>query len=258
MSDAGSPPPRVRRVSIRFPMSATWKVGASIVLAAPVLVGCSPSSPVAVGHEQFRFTCCANSEALTHAWHPGQLITLQWSAESAGMTADDAQLPITLTATFTGPYASVAALKAGGTHAATLLAAPIRVTDRTSGGAVSTIALPLDLAAGWYDLVTTIRSARSSTGGATVIQVTRLNAWRGPTFVRVSQVHNCPVDSEVRAAARAGRRPSRLAGAWSASSGSARCTQRSRNDEHPRHSVASKEGTMARRSTGHRVGSRIP
>jgi hypothetical protein len=148
-----------------------------IALVASVVVGCSASSPtVAVSYEQFQFTCCANSEALRHAWHPGQDITLQWSAESAGMTADDSHHPITLTAIFTGPYASVAALKTGGTHSETLLASPIRVTDRTSSSAVSMIALPLDLAAGWYNLVTTIKSARGSTGGATVIQVTRLSS----------------------------------------------------------------------------------
>jgi hypothetical protein len=158
-------------------MRVTLKVAALNALVASVLVGCSPSSPtVAVAYAQFRFTCCANSEALTHAWHPGQVITLHWSAESAGMTADDAQHPVTLTALFTGPYASVAALKAGGTHSETLLASPIRVTDRTSGSAVSTIALPLDLAAGWYNLITTIKSTGSSTGGATVVQVTRLNS----------------------------------------------------------------------------------
>jgi hypothetical protein len=92
------------------------------------------------------------------------------------MTADDSHHPITLTAIFTGPYASVAALKTGGTHSETLLASPIRVTDRTSSSAVSMIALPLDLAAGWYNLVTTIKSAGGSTGGATVIQVTRLSS----------------------------------------------------------------------------------
>ena len=156
-------------------MRVTWKVAATIGMVASVLVGCSPSSPtVAVGYEQFRFTCCANSEALTHAWHPGQSITLHWSAESAGMTADDTHHPITLTAVFTGPYANVAALKADGTPSETLRASPLVVTDRTSGSAVSTIALPLDLAAGWYNLATTIKSAGGSTGSATVIQVTRV------------------------------------------------------------------------------------
>jgi hypothetical protein len=158
-------------------MRFTWNFAALIALVASVVVGCSPSNPtVAAGYEQFRFTCCTDSAALTNAWHPGQVITLQWSAESAGMTADDSRHPITLTAIFTGPYASVAALKTGDTHSVTLSASPIRVTDRTSGSAVSTIALPLDLAAGWYNLVTTIKSAGGSTAGATVIQVTRLGS----------------------------------------------------------------------------------
>jgi hypothetical protein len=154
------------------PMRVTWKVAALSALGASVLVGCSPSSPtVAVGYQQFRFTCCANSEAL-NLWHPGQVITLDWSTENAGTTADDAQHPITLMATVTGPYVSPAALKVGGAHLKTLPASPIRVTDRTSGSVVSTIVLPLDLAAGWYNVVTTIKSAGGSTGGATIIQVT--------------------------------------------------------------------------------------
>ena len=158
-------------------MRVTWKVAAGIALVAPVVAGCSASSPsVVVSYEQFQFTCCANSEALTHAWHPGQVVTLQWSAESAGMTPDDSHHPITLTAILSGPYATVAALKTGGTHSETLLASPQRVTDRTSSNAVSTILLPLDMAVGWYNLVTTVASVGGSTAGATVIHVTRLSS----------------------------------------------------------------------------------
>lgn len=159
-----------------FPMRVTRKVAAVIALAASMVAGCTSSPTVAVRYAQFRFTCCADSEALTQAWHPGQVITLRWSAESAGTTAADVQHPITLSAIVTGPYPSVAALKAGGTHPETLLASPVRVTDRTSGGAVSTIALPLDLSAGWYNLVTTIKFSGGSTGGSTVIQVAPLSS----------------------------------------------------------------------------------
>jgi hypothetical protein len=158
-------------------MRINWKVATTTLVASILVLGCSsPSSTIAVGYEQFRFTCCADYEALLHAWHPGQVITLQWTAESAGTTSDDTQHPVTLTAHFDGPYASVAALKAGGTHSETLLASPIRVTDRTSGSRVSTIALPLDLAAGWYNLVTSIKSASGSDSGATVLQVSRLSS----------------------------------------------------------------------------------
>ena len=157
-------------------MRVTWKVAVTIALSASIVVACSSSPTVAVRYAQFQFTCCANAEALTHAWHPGQVVTLQWSAESAGMSAADVQHPITLSAIFTGPYANVVALKAGGTHSETLLASPIQVTDRTSVGAVSTIALPLDLAAGWYNLITTEKSSGGSTAGAMVIQVARLSS----------------------------------------------------------------------------------
>lgn len=158
-------------------MRVIWKAAAFIALPASFVVGCSPSGATgSVGYAQFQFMCCANSEALTHAWHPGQVITLQWSAESTGVTATDARNPITLSAIVTGPYTSVAALKAGGTHAQTLVAPPMRVTDRTSENAFSTIALPFDLPAGWYDLVTAIKSAGGSVGGATVIQVLPLSS----------------------------------------------------------------------------------
>ena len=71
-----------------------------------------------------------------------------------------------------GPFPSVAALKAGGTHSETLVASSLRVSDRTSVSPVSTIALPADVAAGWYNLVITIKAAGGNTGSATVIQVT--------------------------------------------------------------------------------------
>ncbi len=158
-------------------MRVTWKTAAFIALLASFVVGCSPSGPTgSVGYAQFQFMCCANSEALTQVWHPGHVITLQWSAESTGVTPNNARHPITLSAIVTGPYTSVAALKRGGAHAETLVASPLRVTDRTSGGAFSTIALPFDLPAGWYDLVTAIKSAGGSVGGATVIQVLPLSS----------------------------------------------------------------------------------
>jgi hypothetical protein len=158
-------------------MLVNWKVAATTLVAPILLMGCSsPGSTTAVSYEQFRFTCCANSEALLQIWHPGQVITVQWKAESTGMTSDNAQHPITLATRLSGPYASVVALKAGGTHSETLIASPIQATDRTPGSPVSTIALPLDLAAGWYNLVTTITSAGGSTGSASVIQVTRLTS----------------------------------------------------------------------------------
>jgi hypothetical protein len=156
-------------------MHVNWKVAAATPVAAVLLSACSSASPTnAVGYEHFRFTCCVTSD-LQQAWHPGQELTVRWIAESAGMTSDATGHPITLTAVLTGPYASVAVLKAGGPHTRTLAASPIPVTDRTSGNPVSSIALPLDLPVGWYNLAFTIKSAGGNVGSATVIQVTLLS-----------------------------------------------------------------------------------
>ncbi len=155
-------------------MRVNRKVAAAALGLSAFISGCSsPIPPTGVSYEQFRFTCCVNSTAMLRAWHPGQMMRVEWMAESAGTTADHTQHPITLTALLTGPYASAAAVKASGIHSVTLVAAPLRVTDRSAGSPVSTIALPLDLAAGWYNLATAIRSDAGTVGGSTVIQVTR-------------------------------------------------------------------------------------
>ena len=133
---------------------------------------CSSSPTNAVGYQSFRFTCCANSDVL-QAWHPGHDVTLHWIGESAGVTSDDVSHRITLTAVLTGPYVSVALLKAAGGYADTVSASPMQVTDRTPGNPVSTIGLPIDLPAGWYNLATTIRSAGGSVSSASVIKVTQ-------------------------------------------------------------------------------------
>jgi hypothetical protein len=89
------------------------------------------------------------------------------------MTSDATGVPIKLNAVLSGPYTSVATLKAGGSHARALAASPIAVTDRTPGDPVSGIVLPLDLPAGWYNLTFTIRSAGGNlVESATVVQVT--------------------------------------------------------------------------------------
>jgi len=123
-----------------------------------------------VSYEHFRFTCCAND--LQQAWHPGEGIPLQWTAVSAGRNADRMGHPITLTAVLTGPYASVAILKGGGAYTRSLAAQPLTVSDRMSGGPVSSIDLPLDLPEGWYNLDFTTNFAEGKVGGATVVQVT--------------------------------------------------------------------------------------
>jgi hypothetical protein len=125
-----------------------------------------------VSYEHFRFTCCAND--LQQAWHTSEGMPLQWIAESAGTTSDRTGHPITLTAVLTGPYASVAVLKAGGPYSRSLTAQPLTVSDRMSGDPVSSIGLPIDLPVGWYNLAFTVESSGSEVVSATAVQVTLL------------------------------------------------------------------------------------
>jgi hypothetical protein len=151
----------------------TWKAALAAPVTAVVTSACSSPTPTnTVSYQSFRFTCCASSVVL-QAWHPGHDVALHWIGESAGVTSDDAKHPITLAAVLTGPYASVALLKAGGAHADTIFASPMHVTDRTPGNPVSSIGLPIDLPAGWYNLATTIRSAGGSVSSGSVIKVTQ-------------------------------------------------------------------------------------
>jgi hypothetical protein len=127
-----------------------------------------------VSYEHFRFTCCAND--LQQTWHPGEGIPLQWIAEGAGRTSDRIGQPITLTAVLTGPYATVAVLKAGGSYTRSLAAQPLPVTDRMSGDPVGSIDLPLDLPVGWYNLAFATKSAEDKVGSDSVVQVTLLSS----------------------------------------------------------------------------------
>jgi hypothetical protein len=150
-----------------------WKAAIATPVAAVLMSACSSPSPTnAIGYASFSFTCCSSSDVL-QAWHPGREVALHWMGESAGVTSDDAKHSITLTAVLTGPYASVALLKAGGAHAYTVYASSMRVTDRTPRNPVSTIGLPIALPAGLYNLATNIRSAGGSVSSASVIKVTQ-------------------------------------------------------------------------------------
>jgi hypothetical protein len=139
--------------------------------AAVSLAGCSsPNSQSVVSYQHFRFTCCAND--LQQAWHTSEGISLQWIAKSAGTTSDRTGHPITLSAVLTGPYATVAVLKAVGPYTRSLAAQTLTVSDRMSGDPVSSIYLPIDLPVGWYNLAFTVKSAGDKVVSATVIQVT--------------------------------------------------------------------------------------
>lgn len=147
-------------------------VALAMALLAISVAGCSsPNAPPTVEHEQFSFSCCAGLDASPVA-HPGETLTFRWNVESSGVSPDSTGSAVTLTALLTGPYGSVALLKAGGVHSETISAAAIHSTTEAPGDPISTIKLPSDLPSGWYNaaFVTRFQSG-SRVSSATVIEV---------------------------------------------------------------------------------------
>jgi hypothetical protein len=151
-------------------------IGLVAALAAAVaLVACSeqPASGVYGSH---LYSCCSEVTANT-IWHPGQRLTLHWTAEPPGVTTNATPHQVTLKLGLTGPYPTVEALKQAtsqGTTPAgvrTVNAAPVTVNDRTVETPVSTLNLPADLAAGYYNLDTESISSGNSTGGGAVVMI---------------------------------------------------------------------------------------
>jgi len=148
--------------------SVALRIGSAVALLA---AGCSGSPGSSVTHQRYAYTCCSAPD-VTRAWHPGQTLTLHWTAQPAGTTSA-AAARVTLTAVITGPYRDVASLKSREPAASTLRSAPIVVGDQSGQQPESTIVLPAELQPGYYDLATRSEAASgNSAGGDSVIQVT--------------------------------------------------------------------------------------
>lgn len=143
-------------------------------LFAVWIAGCSsPGSNTSVGHEQFTFSCCTGLND-SKIWLAGETLAFHWTEESSGSRSDVTGIQVTLTAVLAGPYLSVALLKSGGAHAETIRSPAIAASSTTNSNPISTIALPADLPAGWYDVAFTADSATGNgMSSATVIQVAR-------------------------------------------------------------------------------------
>ena len=152
-------------------LRAAAALGTALVSA--LLVGsCSSTSENSVTYQRYTYTCCAATD-VTRVWHPGQTFTLHWFAEPADTTTFG-PAHVTLIVVMTGPYQDVTSLKTGHAAALTLRAKPVAESDQTSAAPVSTIALPLDLPSGYYDVAASVESGSgNSIRSDTVIQVAR-------------------------------------------------------------------------------------
>ena len=138
------------------------------VMFAVCLAGCG-STPT-VSYPRYQFMCC-DAFNPQQVWHPGQALTLSWTSAPAVQTSSAQGETVTLTATLSGPYLDADSLKSGAAATMNLKATPITASDSQPGSFTSSIALPADLQAGFYNLTTANAYAGGETSGATVIQV---------------------------------------------------------------------------------------
>jgi hypothetical protein len=146
------------------------------VVGALLLSACSAQPSSGVTYAVYRYGCCAEIGG-NDSWHPGQHLTLHWQQQAAGATSDATPHQMVLSASLTGPFASVDALKqdtSQGTKPAgarTISAVPLTLNDRTGAEPTSQLDLPADLAPGYYNLATGGSSGGQSWGGGAIIIV---------------------------------------------------------------------------------------
>jgi hypothetical protein len=144
---------------------------------AAILTACTAvASKNAIRYSAYTYSCCVEVSASEVIWHPGQRLTLHWTAQPT-TTTNASPSAVVLGLTLTGPFSTVDQLKAAisrGTKPAgvrTIDAPAVTVTDQTGGSPASELDLPSDLPAGYYNLGARTASGRSSAGGGAIIQI---------------------------------------------------------------------------------------
>ena len=141
-----------------------------------LLSACVGPAPPPVTYAVHSYGCCTEITG-NDTWHAGQRLTLHWTQQSPGTTTDANPQQVVLSASLTGPFATVDGLKQAtsqGTKPAgvrTIDAASVTVSDRDVVTPASQLNLPADLPPGYYNLATQAATAGGSSGGGAVIVV---------------------------------------------------------------------------------------
>ena len=147
----------------------------AVVLGVGFLVaGCSRQAPApGVEYARYQYSCC--QAGLPTVAYPGQVIALGWTSTAQPPTASTAATAMTLSASVTGPFPDVAALKTAMSAdippAPTVTAADVHTTDRVGGTPTSSLQLPAQAPSGFYDLRTTVASGGAALSGDRILQV---------------------------------------------------------------------------------------
>ncbi|GIJ23452.1 hypothetical protein [Micromonospora lutea] len=145
-------------------------------LVVPLLTACVTVRTETPMAPPVTYTCCETAD-IDRLYTPGQMFTLHWMVEVSGEQSTAPPRPVDLEAELTGPFSSVEELKAalesstGPAGRAVFKAETVRASGEPGYRPVSTIAIPTDAEAGFYNLTTTIVDDDHSTSGMSIVEV---------------------------------------------------------------------------------------
>jgi len=144
----------------------------STIVLSPISAGAQTSKSTRV---TFSYDCC--TELLVNAvHHPGDALALKW-IQTTNPPNNYAATTITLSASVSGPFSSVASLKSAFARShpkygvINSKAIVIRLSDQKSAHPVSMIQIPADASKGFYELTTTVKEGSTAISGGAVIRV---------------------------------------------------------------------------------------
>jgi hypothetical protein len=160
---------------------ATWLTLSSVGIYRSASIGCltlitaaacAVTSPAAAPKGP-TYSCCQTAD-IQREYRPGETLAIHWIVVPGEAGAGTQSQQLELNASLAGPFGKVDELKADDAARAavsTLTAEPVRPSGVAGEQPVSTIAIPSDAAAGFYNLVTSVSEPGGSVSGASVIRV---------------------------------------------------------------------------------------
>jgi hypothetical protein len=148
-------------------------VTAALLVLSPLAITAHATSRAKA---TYSYSCCRSS-VLDATYHPGAVIRLPWIATANTPGTSSAEVMVTLEATISGPYKTVASLKfAFAQHTPRLgqfnaEAIHIHVSSDSAERYVSVIRVPSNAKSGFYELTTTTLMPSLVTSGGAVIRV---------------------------------------------------------------------------------------
>jgi hypothetical protein len=140
------------------------------VIAVAALVACSGSGTHTTGPKKALFTYHSANDRTSY--RSGQALVIHWVATSTTATSSSAALPVTLSASLTGPFGDVGAAKRFATVSTNVIrATALKISEYTGGSPVSRISIPPDANTGLYTLTTSVNDVGSVVTGVTTIHI---------------------------------------------------------------------------------------